>query len=83
MALSAIPDKSSLPGSKELAEILGRTSALGHRLRDYLATEYPPVAEKWAMSSEKWGWSLQLRRKKRTILYMTPCKKLAAIKMAN
>ena len=26
-------------------------------------------------SGEKWGWSLQLKRKKRTILYMTPCKK--------
>jgi hypothetical protein len=27
------------------------------------------------MYSERWGWSLQLKKKKRTILYMTPCKK--------
>lgn len=75
MALSAFNDKSGPPRSRELKETLGRSSVLWDQLIDHLATEYEPVIEKWMMSSEKWGWSLQLKRKKRTILYMTPCKK--------
>ena len=75
MALSALTDKSSTPRSKELKETLGRSSALWDQLRDHLAAEYQPLTEKWVMYSEKWGWSLQLKRKKRTILYTTPCKK--------
>ena len=75
MALSAFDDKSSTPRSSELKETLGRSSSLWDQLRDHLASEYKPLAEKWMFSGEKWGWSLQLKRKKRTILYMTPCKK--------
>jgi len=75
MALSAFNDKSGPPRSKELKETLGRSSALWDQLADHLAVEYQPLTEKWVMYSEKWGWSLQLKRKKRTILYMTPCKK--------
>ena len=75
MALSAFTDKASTPRPRDLKETLGRSSALWDGLRDHLAAEYQPLTEKWVMYSEKWGWSLQLKRKKRTILYMTPCKK--------
>ncbi|MGD8698651.1 MAG: DUF3788 domain-containing protein [Gemmatimonadales bacterium] len=75
MALSAFNDKSSPPRSAELRETLGRSSNLWDRLRDHLASDYQPLTEKWSMYSERWGWSLQLKKKKRTILYMTPCKK--------
>ncbi len=75
MALSAFNDKSRTPRARELKETLGRSSTLWDQLRDHLASEYQPLTDKWVMYSEKWGWSLQLKRKKRTILYMTPCKK--------
>ena len=75
MALFAFNDKSRPPRSKELKETLGRSGALWDQLKDHLASGYQPLTEKWVMYSEKWGWSLQLKRKKRTILYMTPCKK--------
>ena len=75
MALSAFDDKSSTPRAADLTKTLGRTSALWDRLRDHLASEYQPLVEKWIFSGEKWGWSLQLKQRKRTILYMTPCKK--------
>jgi len=75
MALSAFDDKAATPRSKELRETLGRSSSLWDQLREHLASEYQPLTEKWMFSGEKWGWSLQLKRKKRTILYMTPCKK--------
>ncbi len=29
----------------------------------------------WIFSGAKWGWSLRLKQKKRTVLYMTPCSK--------
>ncbi len=74
MALSAFDDKSSQPQASELTETLGRSSALWDRLREHLASEYQPLAEKWNFPGQKWGWSLQLKQKKRTVLYMTPCK---------
>ena len=76
MALSAFDNKSRKPKAAELAEMLGRSSALWVKLTDHLADEYRPLTEKWMYSGAKWGWSLQLKRKKRTILYMTPCKRL-------
>jgi len=75
MALSAFDDKAATPRSKDLKEALGRSSSLWDQLRDHLASEYQPLAEQWMFSGAKWGWSLQLKQKKRTILYMTPCKK--------
>jgi hypothetical protein len=75
MALSAFDDKSNQPRSGQLKETLGRSGALWDRLKGHLASEYQPLAEKWMFSGAKWGWSLQLKQKKRTILYMTPCKK--------
>jgi len=75
MALSAFDDKASAPRSRELKETLGRSSTLWDQLRDHVASEYQPLTEKWMFSGAKWGWSLQLKQKKRTILYMTPCKK--------
>ena len=75
MALSAFEDKSRTPRSSELKETLGRSSSLWDQLKIYLASEYQPLTEKWMFSGAKWGWSLQLKRKKRTILYITPCKR--------
>lgn len=75
MALSAFADKSNSPEPGQLKETLGRSSSLWNQLREYLAAEYQPLAEEWIFSGEKWGWSVRLKRKKRTILYMTPRKK--------
>jgi hypothetical protein len=74
MALSAFDDKSSSPRAVELTKTLGRTSGLWDKLRDHLTSEYQPLFEKWTFPGQKWGWSLQLKQKKRTILYMTPRK---------
>jgi hypothetical protein len=74
MAVSAFEDKSSAPRATELTETLGRTSALWDELRGHITSDYQPLVEKWNFSGRKWGWSLQLKQKKRTVLYMTPCK---------
>ncbi len=72
MALSAFDDKSKKPSAKDLEKTLGRTYTHWINLMTHIAAEYTPLAEKWNFYGAKWGWSLQLKQKKRTILYLTP-----------
>jgi hypothetical protein len=74
MALSAFDDKSKEPTASALKKTLGRTSSHWDRLVGHLATEFEPLDEMWMFSGANWGWSLRLKQKKRTVLYMTPCK---------
>jgi len=37
-----------------------------------VAIEYTPLDRTWNFAGAKWGWSLRLKQKKRTVLYMTP-----------
>jgi len=75
MALSAFDDKTKKPGKDDLDKMLGRTSVHWKNLIKHTTDEYAPVDETWNFAGAKWGWSARLKRKKRTILYMTPCKK--------
>ncbi|MGD2152670.1 MAG: DUF3788 domain-containing protein [Gemmatimonadales bacterium] len=79
MALSAFDDKSKAPRPAELKKTLGRTGGLWDELKDHLESEYQPLSEKWTFAGQKWGWSLQLKQKKRTILYMTPREKFFSV----
>ena len=72
MALSALDDKSRVPTESALAGVLGPAGELWDELRERLATEFPPLTEKWGYSGKKWGWVLALKQKKRTIVYLTP-----------
>jgi hypothetical protein len=74
MALSAFDDKSKAPQTNELKKILGKTAGHWDSLREHIASEYAPVDETWNFAGANWGWSLRLKQKKRTVLYMTPCK---------
>lgn len=74
MALSALDDKSTTPQEDELAETLKRTNKLWNKLKADLASQYEPLTETWKFYSTKSGWSLQLKRQKRTVLYLIPCK---------
>ena len=75
MALSAFDDKLKKPGAGDLRRVLGRTSAHWDNLTTHIAAEYSPLDETWNFAGANWGWSLRLKQKKRTILYMTPCKR--------
>ena len=74
MALSAFDDKTRKPGADDLMTMLGRTSGHWEKLRTHIANEYAPLDETWIVSGANWGWSLRLKQKKRTVLYMTPRK---------
>ena len=72
MALSAFDDKSETPRRGDLERVLGRSIGAWDALLDHLGVAYAPLTERWGYSGAKWGWSLRLIQKKRTILYMTP-----------
>lgn len=61
------------PTAAELASALGTTAGLWQNLLDWLATEHGAGAKEWKSISPKYGWSLRVKLKKRTIVYMGPC----------
>ncbi len=75
MALSAFDDRDHPPTSHDLHDMLGRTAACWDELRTHLADRFAPLEEVWNFAGVKYGWSLRLKQKKRTILYLTPCRK--------
>lgn len=54
--------------------MLGRAGALWARLHAGLVSEFGPLAEKWSFSKTTNRWSLQLKRKQRTVVYLIPCR---------
>jgi len=74
VALSAFDDKSTQPEPNDLERMLGRSSTHWNDLATHIASEFAPLDDTWIFSGAKWGWSLRLKQKKRTVLYMTPCK---------
>ena len=73
MALSALDDKGKTPTDRAVAGVLGRATGLWNTLRKAMAAQFEPLSETWKFSGQKYGWSLQLKQKKRTVLWLTPC----------
>jgi hypothetical protein len=69
---NAFIGKTTLPTAKEITTVLGASAALWKQLVDWLA-EQGVVEQEWKSSSPKYGWSLLLKLKKRTIVYLSPC----------
>jgi len=74
MALSAFEDKSKEPQKDELTKVLSRSAIHWVALVEQVEADYPPLDQSWGYSGAAWGWALRLRQKKRTIMYLTPCK---------
>lgn len=62
-------DKANPPGDEDLARGLGRAKTLWDEIVNYISGEYAPVTEAWGFYK---SWSLRLKRKDRTILYLLP-----------
>ena len=73
MALSAFDDRERPPDDDELHAVLGRASGIWNELVEHLVEVYSPVTREWTFSGKKWGWALAMKRKKRAIVYLTPC----------
>ena len=72
MALSALDDKSVEPVASDVARVLGPSEDLWYELIARMEASYGPLTEAWGFSGAKYGWSLRLKQKKRTILYLIP-----------
>jgi len=71
---NAFIGKPGMPSDDDLAAELGRSAkALWDRLLSSLAERHNIVTREWNSYSRKAGWSLRLKRDKRTILYLSPC----------
>jgi hypothetical protein len=62
-------DKAKAPDDKALAKGLGPSKKLWDEFVGHIAAEYGPVTEAWGFYK---SWSLRLKRKKRTIVYLLP-----------
>jgi len=73
MTPNAFIGKAGEPTDSDLTEALGSTKILWDGLIADLAAEHNVTLQEWTCYSAKAGWSLRLKKKKRTILWMAPC----------
>jgi len=74
MALSVFDDKERQPRDADVAEALEATYTLWEDLKSQIASQFDPLSVDWGFAGKNYGWSLRLKQKKRTVLYMTPCR---------
>jgi hypothetical protein len=70
---NAFIGKPKKPTDDELATALGPAKSVWDRLIADLAVENGVDVQEWSSYSRKAGWSLRLKRKKRTIVWLAPC----------
>jgi hypothetical protein len=74
MLPNAFIGKATRPTDAELAAALGPAKTLWDQLVAGLAVECDVTVQEWNSYSRKAGWSLRLKRKERTILWVGPCR---------
>lgn len=72
MAVNAFVGKSKPPTDTELSAALGGSRRLWNRLLAELAADLKLATKEWHTHSLKAGWSLRVKRKDRTIIYLAP-----------
>jgi hypothetical protein len=70
---NAFIGKTKKPNAAELAAALGSASNAWNQFVAWLAAEHGVNVQEWKSISPKFGWSLQLKLKKRTIVHLSPC----------
>ena len=72
MALSIFDNKTQQPTEEQLQEILQTTGKVYDNLLTFLQATYHNVTMQWKFYSKKSGWSLVIKHKKTTLLYIIP-----------
>ncbi|HUX28637.1 MAG TPA: DUF3788 domain-containing protein [Terracidiphilus sp.] len=60
------------PTPAEISASLGSSDSLWQEIVHWIADQ-GATEEEWKSYSPKYGWSLRMKRKKRTIVYLSPC----------
>ena len=71
-AENAFLGKTTRPSGSDLEKALGRAKPLWDQLVAELASEHDVTTREWKSYSAKSGWSLRLKRGKRTIVWLVP-----------
>ena len=71
---NAFLGKTDQPTEKEVATALGPAASVWIELLDWLKEDQHLVEREWTSYSPKYGWALRVKRKKRNIVYLGPCK---------
>lgn len=74
MEYSAFLDKSRMPREEEVRVVIGKTFVFWSELIAACTARFAPLEATWKFSGQKYGWSLQLKQKKRAVVYLTPCR---------
>jgi len=72
MEISIFPDKEKKPSAEDLKSAIGKTYEIWNQIHDYVLEKYPAGYGDWNCPGKKYGWSYQVRDKKRTIVYLLP-----------
>jgi len=70
---NAFVGKAKQPTAAEISSVLGSGAKLWNEFLAWLAQEHGVSTQEWKSYSQKYGWSLQLKLKKRTIVHLSPC----------
>jgi hypothetical protein len=71
---NAFIGKARQPSPEEVAAALGSAAGLWIELIGWMASEAGVPTQEWSgIYVHKYGWSLKLKQKKRTILHLSPC----------
>jgi hypothetical protein len=73
MSTNAFVGQARKPTDAELAAALGPAKAIWDQLLADLDQEFGANVHEWKCYSPKWGWSLRVKRKARTIVWLAPC----------
>lgn len=71
---NAFIGKAEKPTAQEVSSALGSSAKTWEKLVDWLAEEHDVNVQEWKSYSPKYGWSMKLKLKKRTIVHLSPCK---------
>jgi len=75
LAPNAFIGKTEPPTDADLDQALGPAKAVWEQLIADLAAEHGVTTWEWKSYSPKTGWALRLKRGKRTIVWLGPCKR--------
>jgi hypothetical protein len=73
MPANAFINRAEPPSDADVAAALGPANIAWDRFLTDLAQELDVNVHEWKCHSLKWGWSLRVKRKARTIVWLSPC----------
>lgn len=72
MSESAFDNKSIVPNTKALEEVLGESSEYWNDFRKHIEEKFGPLTDDWKFYNQKSGWILKVLKKKRNLFFMLP-----------